>query len=454
MEMIFGKGGSTVAATTGDAAPFNLVLEIGNYIKALSMNFFHSNYKINKLAIYNGDLKFNDFAISEKFSMDFNPINVIADSIDKNHQRVSAYFRSGINPYGYISVALSINPKDSGDFDMQYNFQNIPLSMFNPYTITYTSFPLDRGTMELNGAWNVRNGFIQSANHLLFLDPRVSKRSKNKNTKWIPVPLIMSFVRENGNVIDYEIPITGNLKNPKFHLKDVMLDLLTNIFIKPPTTPYIMHVKNMETEIEKSLTVKWKMRQSSLTLGEAGFIEDMADFLVENPTTSIAVYPQQYEIKEKEYILFFEAKKKYFLLLNKKNTQSFSNADSLKVDKMSVKDSLFVQYLNRQVYGLGLNTIQEKCWMTIGSAVINTKFYQLTTDRENEFMSYFKDKGVEKRVLIYNAANVIPYNGFSFYKIIYKSEFPESLIKAYEQMNELNDDAPRKKFEKNRKGIF
>ena len=30
--------------------------------------------------------------------------------------------------------------------------------MFNPYLITYTSFPLDRGTIELNGTWNVRNG--------------------------------------------------------------------------------------------------------------------------------------------------------------------------------------------------------------------------------------------------------------------------------------------------------
>ena len=49
----------------------------------------------------------------------------------------------------------------------------------------------------------------------------------------------------------------------------------------------------------------------------------MGDFLVNNPNASIAVYPQQYEIKEKEHILFFEAKKKYFLLINNKTFQSF-----------------------------------------------------------------------------------------------------------------------------------
>ena len=148
----------------------------------------------------------------------------------------------------------------------------------------------------------------------------------------------------------------------------------------------------------------------------------MTEFLVKNPAASITVYPQQYETKEKEYILFFEAKKKYFLLINNKNAQSFSRADSLKVDKMSVKDSLFVLYLNKRTYGLMLFTIQEKCWVTIGSAIINNKFDQLTSERANVFLMYFKDKGVEKQVQIFAGQNIIPYNGFSFYKIVYHGD--------------------------------
>jgi hypothetical protein len=453
MEMMFGKGGATVAAANTDAAPFNLVLEIGDYIKALSKNFFHSDYNINRLAIKNGELKFNDYSISEKFSIDFNPVSVSADSIDKNHKRVSAIFNSGIYPYGNVSVALSINPKDSGDFDMQYDFQKIPLTMFNPYIISYTSFPLNRGTLEFNGVWNVRNSIIQSVNHLVIIDPRTTKRSRNKDIRWIPMPLIMSFVREPGNVIDYEIPISGNLKNPKFHLHEVLMDLLKNIFVKPPTIVYKIIVKTNETEIEKSLTVKWRMHNSSLRPQQENFIERMADFLAENPKASIIVYPQQYEMKEKEYILFFEAKKKYFLMLNNEKAQSFTEADSEKVEKMSVKDSLFVSYLNKQVYGLMLFTIQEKCWMTIGSAIINNKFDQLTSERLNAFIIYFKKKGVEKQVKIFTGQNVIPYNGFSFYKIIYQGEFPQSLMKAYQQMDDLNDELPRNKFKDERRKI-
>jgi len=80
-------------------------------------------------------------------------------------------------------------------------------------------------------------------------------------------------------------------------------------------------------------------------------------------------------------------------------------------------------------------------------------FEQLNEARESAFITYFKKREVEKRVKISTGENIIPYNGFSFYKIEYKGEFPEYLIKAYQQMNELNNEAPRKKFRKERKSI-
>lgn len=430
---------------------FNLVLEIGNYIKRLSQNFFRSNYKINRLAIYSGDLEYSDYSLSEKFSIHLNPLYVLADSITKNQKRVGVSFKSGIKPYGNATVTLSINPNDSSDFDLNYMLQKLPVAMFNPYFIQYTSFPLDRGTLSVNGTWNVRNGNIKSDNHLVIIDPRLTKRIKNNDIKRIPMRIIMAFVRERGNVIDYEIPITGDLKNPKFHLRDAIIDVLGNIFVKPPTTPYQIMVKNTETEIEKSLSLKWEMRGSSLTELQEKFIERMADFLVKNPDAAIVVTPHQYSVKEKEYILLFEAKKKYFLATGSKNETYFSREDSEKVDKMSVKDAQFVSYLNKQTADSMLFTVQDKCNRLIGGAFIDTKYMQLNKEREKIFISYFKDKGVEKRVKIFAAESVIPYNGFSFFKIDYKGEYPEALLKAYQKMNKLNDKAPRNLFQKQRR---
>jgi hypothetical protein len=449
-QRMFGINGANISAANSESGRFNLIIEIAKYVKVLAKNFFQSDYKINKVAIYKGDFNFSDFSISEKFSAAINPLTFLADSINKNQKRVNATLRSGIQPFGYISANLSISPKNKEDFDLSCDIQKVPVAAFNPYLVTYTSFPLDRGTVEFHGIWNVRNGNIQSVNHLVIIDPRVTKRIRKKDAKWIPMPLIMSLVRERGNVIDYEIPITGDLKNPKFHLHDVLMDVLSNIFVKPATGPYRMEVRNMETEIEHSHSLKWKMRQNSLLNNQDEFITTMVGFLNDNPGASITVYPMTYNEKEKEYISFFEAKKKYYLLTAGKNAP-FSESDSVKVDKMSVKDSLFVRSLNTTVNSSRMFTIQEKCSAYVGPEVIKSRLTRLNREREDAFLEQFRINGLQKRITVHPVENSIPYNGFSFYKITYKGDIPEALVNAYRKMNELNNEVPRKKFKKDRR---
>jgi hypothetical protein len=65
-------------------------------------------------------------------------------------------------------------------------------------------------------------------------------------------------------------------------------------------------------------------------------------------------------------------------------------------------------------------------------------------------MDFFRQKGLENRVTMHPEEITTPYNGYSFYKISYKGELPKHLIKAYQEMDDLNADAPRKKNEKKR----
>ena len=450
IETMFGENGANVVAVDADKKRFNLIIELGHYLINVSKNFFESVYKINTLALNRGNILFNDYSKSEEFSIAADPLYIAADSVHQDKGRIQMSLKTGIKPYGNAIINASVNPRDSEDFNVDFHIAKIPITIFNPYLISYTSFPMDKGTIDFNGSWKVRDGVIQSQNHLLIIDPSISKGIKNKNDRWIPMWLVMYLIRDRGNVIDYEIPVTGNLKNPKFHLHDVLFSTLRNIIVKPVTTPYRIEVNNQENDIEKSLTLNWGIRQSNMQSNEENFTKKLAKFLVENPGTSIVITPQHYETKEKEYILFFEAKKKYYLLLHPENAASFSESDSDYVDKMSVKDSLFVHYLNKHLTHTLEFTIQDKCGSLISPAFVNAKFNQLNKARESNFLSHFEGLGVGKRITFSTSQNTIPYNGFSFYKITYKGELPDYLIKAYCKMNELDNEKPREKYQKER----
>jgi len=446
VQTMFGKKGSKITNVAADNTEFNLVIEIARYVKVLAQNFLRSNYNINRLAVYRGRLIYNDYSLSEKFSVALNPINIYADSVEKNHRRVSANLVSGIKPYGNTNIRLSINPNDSSTFNLFYHFQKVPASLLNPYLVAYTSFPLDRGTIELKGNWNVKTGNIASYNRLTIIDPRVSSRSSSKSNRWLPMNVIMALTRERGNVIDYEVPISGNLNDPKFHLRDVIFDLVTNIFIKPVTTPYRMQVRNIETEIEHSMAFKWELHNTELNRKQEKFVNKLVDFLEDNPTATISISPKLFQEKEMEYLLFYEAKKKFFLKTSAKKNAAFSESDSIYVDKLSVKDPAFNLFIRSQINDSLLFTLQEKCLRLFTDKELKQKYAQLNQQRKLNFMEEFKDKKTAAQISFDPAQSLTPYNGFSYYELHYNGTFPESLIEAYNEMSELNKEAPRKKF--------
>ncbi len=452
VQTIFGKKGQKVSSAK-NSRRFNLIFEIGDYIVKLSKNFLKSDYKVNRLAIYKGNLLYNDYKLSEKVSLGLQPLYVLADPADKTDARVKVDLRSGLKPYGNFAFHVSVNPNDSSDFDFNYHLQKIPATLFNPYLVNYTSFPLNRGTIEIKGNWQVRDNIIQSSNHLLIVDPHVAKRIHEKDIKWIPMPLIMAIVRERAGVIDYDIPITGNLKKPHIHWHDVIIDALENVFVKPPTTPYQLKVKETEKIIDRKVYVKWQMNQSEIYHSQQKFLNKIADFLQENPKNSISVFPQTYEDKEKEHILFYEAKKKYFLTCHHKKEKDYSKDDSEFVRKMSIKDSAFFHYITKHLNDPMLFTIQAKCERYIGSQLVTKRYAQLLHSRKAEFLKAFKENGTANRVKLHANENSIPYNGFSFFKISYNGEMPEELKDAYMKMDELNDETPRNRYEAVRKKI-
>ncbi len=265
--------------------------------------------------------------------------------------------------------------------------------MFNPYTVTFSSYPLDRGTIELNEAWNVLAGNIDSKNHLIIVDPRSTKRIRGKDKKWLPLPLIFAFIRERGDVIDYEIPITGSLKNPKFHFHDAIMHLLQNIFVKPVTTPYRFDVKNTEQAIEKSSKIKWPLMSSTLLPSQDKFLSETAEFLEKNPAVSITIHPYEYIIKEKERVNFFEAKKKYFMSVNHLTAETFTEKDSLTVDQLAIRDSSFIRYLNAHVKDKLLFTLQEKCARLVGTEIINSQLKRLNKKQATDVYGLFQKTG-------------------------------------------------------------
>jgi len=284
---------------------------------------------------------------------------------------------------------------------------------------------------------------------LSLIDPRLSDRIHGEDTRWLPMNLGMAILRERGNVIDYEVPINGKLGNPSFNFWDIVSDIFNNIVFKPTSTSYRMDVRKVEQKLEKSQRITWKMRSSRIGNEEQDYIAKIIQFLKDDASASIVVSPKNFNEKEKELILLFEAKRRYFLSLS--GNQELSEQDSIEVVRMSIKDQGFLMYLNSQVKDPTLFTVQDKSLRMIGAKRINILFSQLIKKREQAFKSAFIEAKVIQQVQWMNTQYSVPYSGFSFLEIIYQGEMPDYLAKAFDKMNKLNSEDPREAYQGKRK---
>ena len=150
-------------------------------------------------------------------------------------------------------------------------------------------------------------------------------------------------------------------------------------------------------------------------------------------------------------MLLFEAKKKYFFAQKNQKASLMTEDDSLDIEKMSSKDSLFVKFVDKSVRDSTLFTLQEKCSRFVGKDLITKIFAELIKERKKVFMDYFLKNKTENQVNFFANENTVPFNGFSHFAISYPGDTPKELLTAYQKLNEVNSEAPREKYLKFRK---
>lgn len=435
---MFGIKGSnyTEAKAKSDAGQFNLIVELVDFLEELGKNFLKSDYRAQRFALYSGDIQFYDYSLREKFGIAASSLNIETNNIDRDNALLKVNVNTPITPHGKLNVDFSINPADFSDFKIVYRLNQIALPDFNPYVVTYTSFPLKNGNLSFNGEWVVRDSMINSMNHLVLVAPMRSKRVRKADAKWLPLPLILGIIREPGNYVDYEIPIKGSLTDPKFKVKDVVLDILRNIFVKPPTSPYRAYVRTQEAEVEKFQVLLWNPLQTELSKQQQNFVDDVGQFLRKNPEANVTIEPAVYVGKEKEHVLFYLAKKKYYLQKTGIKADAFTEEDSIAVDKMSVKDDGFLRALDKSIKGSNMMfTVQEKCYRWIDSSAVSAEYARIIDKRMKAVRVPLENAGAGKQVIVKQAKADIPRTGFSYYRISYSVDIPDKLRNALEKLD-------------------
>lgn len=200
--------------------------------KRLHVNI--ENFRFDKV-----NFVYEDQTLPDTFHFEISDLSLTSKNfnLDENN---SIHLRANLNKLGKLTAAWSGNMSGLENHNLTLMLSNLKINDFSPYCISMFGFPLEDGTLSFNSQNIIANGNLEGINKLQLAQPKVGDRMKNFTPKIpkIPLKLGLYVLTDKNNNCNLELPISGNLNDPKFSYTKAILKVFTTLIVKVATSPF------------------------------------------------------------------------------------------------------------------------------------------------------------------------------------------------------------------------
>ena len=198
---------------------------------------FNYYYQINKLNIVNGFMDLRDNTYEAPFDYHLSEIAMQVDSISSTSKWMNTFASMRLNQRGKLQAELGINPSNPYELKVNYvitNFQLSDLSIFSRY---YVGYPILLGNMYYKGKTSITGMQLTSENKLIVRNAKLGKKSKGLMN--LPLRLALYLLKDIHGDIILDLPLTGDLNDPKTNVSKLVWTTLKNVVVKVVASPFI-----------------------------------------------------------------------------------------------------------------------------------------------------------------------------------------------------------------------
>lgn len=409
--------------TTLDAEPGNVFLLLAEYIRMLGQEFVANQYTADSLAVVNGTVEFEDFT-PEK------PFRYKLDQLDLRSSRIStatgtADFTASVrlNERGALRSTFRFDPKNFRNVVAEMTVKDLQLPDLDAYSRWYAAHPLTSGVLGYTGTTSIRDGRIDSRNHLAADNLRFGKKTAVHDTGIYILPLRLgaALLRDVHGRIDLDIPVQGDLNDPEFKPWPIVWKVLKNLVVKAAAAP-VKLVGGLVGDADDADVEAVRFAPLSATLGkdQRRALDALAALLKDKPELRAALVPATDVRLEAEEWAAWTMKLEHLGL-----QPPLGTADSLRAEQLSLRDSSFTAFLNGKAPASGTSE-RERCLAAVGPDAAQAAVRVLEGQREQAVQAYLLQAGVPQHRMEFRpgtAEELAGYRGAPGFRFVV--EMPE-----------------------------
>jgi hypothetical protein len=208
------------------------------------------SWSLKSFAIRDGIIDFSDLSFSNPFNYHLSQIEFITDSLSSSASWMNVLSTMKLNNQGDLRADVGFNPSDLMELKVEYVITNFQLTDISPYSIFYVGSPIIYGNMYYAGKTTITARQINSQNKLIIRNAEIGRKTGGIFN--IPLRLALYLIKDMRGDITIDLPVSGNLNDPKIKFGPLIWKTFTNLIIKIAATPFVA-LSNMFGVDEKDL---------------------------------------------------------------------------------------------------------------------------------------------------------------------------------------------------------
>lgn len=197
-----------------------------------------------------------------------------------------------VDGYAPVSLAGRAMPlRSPPDLQLALNFRGIDMARLSPYSATYAGYAIERGTLTVDLNYQLENKRLQGRNQVVISQLRLGEQVASDRALDLPLRLGIALLTDSRGVIDLDVPVSGDLDNPRFSLGSVIAGAFVNLLRQAVTAPFNLLASLVGSEADLR-QVDFAAGSVALDEHGSGKLEDLARALQQRPALDLIVSGQ------------------------------------------------------------------------------------------------------------------------------------------------------------------
>jgi hypothetical protein len=195
---------------------------------------------IDVIKVSDGSMYYADQSLNPNFATGIMSLNGTIQELSSSrasHARID--LEGKVDEFSPAKIEGLINPLNSrGLTDVGVSFQNIELTTFTPYSGKFMGYRIRRGKLDLDLHYAIQDRKLKGDNKILIRQLSLGEKVDSKDATSLPVKFAIALLKDKNGDIDLNLPVHGDLDDPKFSIVPIIMKVLVNVIVKAVTSPF------------------------------------------------------------------------------------------------------------------------------------------------------------------------------------------------------------------------